>query len=109
MLLLRIALDIGVVFWRNGVMPKTTIPPEIEAEMTPAVKAFVLAMFDQFEKRIEELERQVDVLSRQVGMLARNTPKVTSIDSSLSARLIHPVDAKNKKNRRVQAGNQRRG
>jgi hypothetical protein len=33
-----------------------TIPPYIEAEMTPAVKAFILAALAQFEARIVELE-----------------------------------------------------
>jgi hypothetical protein len=28
--------------------PLVTIPPEIEAEMTPAIKAFVLSAFSQF-------------------------------------------------------------
>ena len=32
------------------------IPPKIEAEMTPAVKAFVLSAFAQLEARIKELE-----------------------------------------------------
>ena len=40
-------------FWPNAAMSKQeasnriSIPPEIEAEMTPAVKAFVLAAFAQ--------------------------------------------------------------
>ena len=38
--------------------PLITIPPEIEAEMTPAVKAFVLAAFAQFEARIAALEKE---------------------------------------------------
>jgi len=31
---------------------QTTIPSEIEAEMTPAVKAFVSEVFAEFEARI---------------------------------------------------------
>jgi transposase len=91
-------------------MPKTIIPPEIEAEMTPAVKAFVLAMFEQFEKRIEELEQQVDVLSRQVAILSGKDPKATPINSSLPGSLVHPHDDKNKiKNRRIKTGKRRGG
>jgi transposase len=91
-------------------MPKTTIPPEIESEMTPAVKAFVLAMFDQFEKRIEELEQQVDMLSRQVAILASNTPKASPINSSLPGSVVHPHDDKSKiKNRRLKTGKRRGG
>ena len=36
--------------------PLITIPPEIEAEMSPAVKAFVIAAFAKFEARIAILE-----------------------------------------------------
>ena len=39
------------------------IPPEIEAEMTPAVKAFVLAAFGKLEARIRQLEEQVQKLT----------------------------------------------
>ena len=39
------------------------IPPEIEAEMTPSVKAFVLAAFAKFEERISALEEQVEKLT----------------------------------------------
>ena len=43
---------------KQEVPNRITIPPEIEAEMTPAVKAFVLAAFAQLEARIKELEEK---------------------------------------------------
>lgn len=55
------------------------IPPELEAEMTPAVKAFVLALFS----RIDELEKQVQALTDQVE-------KLTPRNSSLPPSTEHP-------------------
>ncbi|MBB3210750.1 hypothetical protein FHS27_006598 [Rhodopirellula rubra] len=55
------------------------IPPELEAEMTPAVKAIVLALFDQ----IDELEKQVKSLTNQVE-------KLTPRNSSLPPSTEHP-------------------
>lgn len=43
--------------------PRIEIPAEVAAEMTPAVKAFVLAAFAKLEKRISELEEQVEKLT----------------------------------------------
>lgn len=45
------------------------IPPELEAEMTPAVKAFVLALLD----RIEKLEEQVQKLTPRNSSLPPST------------------------------------
>jgi len=58
---------------------KITIPPEIEAEMTPAVRAFVLAAFARFEARIDELETTVKELQEQVQKL---TPQNSSVPPS---------------------------
>lgn len=78
--------------------------------MTPAVKAFELAMFEQFEKRIEELEQQVDMLSRLIAILASNTPKATPVNSSLPGSVVHPHDDKSKiKIRRMKTGKRRGG
>jgi hypothetical protein len=63
--------------------PLITIPLEIEAEMTPAVKAFVLAAFAQFEARIAALEKQVRELSAK-------TPKAKPNNSSVSLSTVHP-------------------
>jgi transposase len=52
---------------------RITIPPEIEAEMTPAVKEFVLAAFAALESRIEELERQLQRLTPQNSSLPPST------------------------------------
>ncbi len=70
-------------------MPKMTIPPEIEAEMTPAVRAFVLATFAQFEARIADLEKQVKQLSAK-------QPKVTPNNSSLPSSTVHPHNDQDK-------------
>ena len=45
------------------------IPLQIEAEMTPAVKAFVLAAFASFEKRIAQLEAKPFKLTPQNSSL----------------------------------------
>jgi transposase len=63
--------------------PMIEIPPEIEAEMTPAVKQFVLAAFAIFEKRIADLEKQVAELSAK-------QPKTTPRNSSLPSSTVHP-------------------
>ncbi len=55
------------------------IPPELEAEMTPAVKAFVLALLDQ----VDRLTKQVDSLTDQVQ-------KLTPRNSSLPPSTEHP-------------------
>jgi len=69
--------------------PLIAIPPEIEAEMTPAVKAFVLAAFAQFEARIAALEKQVKELSAK-------TPKATPNNSSVPSSTVHPHNDKDK-------------
>lgn len=55
------------------------IPPELEAEMTPAVKAFVLALLE----RVEQLTKQVESLTDQVQ-------KLTPRNSSLPPSTEHP-------------------
>jgi hypothetical protein len=52
---------------------RISIPPEIEAEMTPAVKAFVLAAFAQLEARIKELEEKVQKLTPQNSSVPPST------------------------------------
>jgi len=68
---------------------KIAIPPEIEAEMTPAVKAFFLAVCAQFEARIAELEKRVKRLSAK-------TAKATPNNSSLPSSTIHPHNDQDK-------------
>ena len=51
------------------------IPPEFEAEMTPAVRAFVLALLDQ----VERLTKEVESLTDQVQKL---TPRNSSLPPS---------------------------
>ncbi len=58
----------------SGGRAKLTIPPELEAEMTPAVRAFVEILL----KRIESLEEEVVELKRRLGM----TPKNSSLPPS---------------------------
>lgn len=71
--------------------------------MTPAVKAFVLSAFAQFEARIAALEEQVKQLSAK-------TPKVTPKNSSVPSSTVHPHNDKDKpgkskpKSKRKQGG-----
>ena len=58
-------------------LPKSSsrpvIPPEIESEMTPAVKAFVEALIDHYEKRIADIESQIQKLTPQNSSLPPST------------------------------------
>ena len=58
---------------KQETLNRITIPPEIEAEMTPAVKAFVLASFAQLEARIKELEEKVQKLTPQNSSVPPST------------------------------------
>ena len=64
-----------MVFVPNAAMSKKqssiriAIPPEIEAEMTPTVKAFVA----QLIARIEKLEKQVQKLTPQNSSIPPST------------------------------------
>lgn len=53
----------------SGSRDKLTIPAELEAKMTPAVRAFVLMLL----KRIESLEAEVDELKQRLGKSPRNS------------------------------------
>ena len=64
-----------------------TIPPELEAEMTPAVRAFVKTLLDrisQLETRVEELER------------GRKTPQNSSLPPSSQHPHARPQPPKRK-------------
>jgi transposase len=52
---------------------RPVISPEIEAEMTPAVKAFMEALIDYYEARIADLENQVQKLTPQNSSLPPST------------------------------------
>jgi transposase len=52
---------------------RPVIPPEIEAEMTPAVKAFVEALIDHYEARIADLESRIQKLTPQNSSLPPST------------------------------------
>ena len=62
------------------------IPPEIEAEMTPAVKRFVDSLIDQ----IQTLTDQNRALSVQVEQLSEKVEKLTPRNSSLPPGSEHP-------------------
>jgi hypothetical protein len=62
------------------------IPPELEKEMTPAVKAFVRVLFG----RIEDLEGKVQELEAKVEKLTKRDPKLTPDNSSLPPSSQHP-------------------
>jgi hypothetical protein len=44
---------------------RPVIPPEIEAGMTPAVKAFVYGLIDYYEARLADLESRIQKLTPQ--------------------------------------------
>lgn len=52
---------------------RLVIPPEIEAEMTPAVKTFARALIDHYEVRVSDLERQIQKLTPQNSSLPPST------------------------------------
>ncbi len=63
-----------------GRPPRIEIPPEIEAEMTPAVKAFVVSLIDLIQtltERSEMLSAQVQTLTEQSQRLADQVQKLT--------------------------------
>lgn len=76
------------------------IPPEIEAEMTPAVKAFVVSLIDLIEsqaaqlddlsKKSDSLVGQVQTLADQVQKLTDQDQKTTPRNSSLPPSTEHP-------------------
>jgi transposase len=77
-----------------------TIPPELEAEMTPAVRAFVKTLLDrisQLEARVEELER------------GRKTPQNSSLPPSSQHPHARPQSPKrkSKKKRGGQPGHEK--
>lgn len=86
------------------------IPPELEAEMSPAVRAFILSLFD----KIDALSTKVDSLTAHCATLERENCdlkgevarlKKTPINSSLPPSSQHPHakpprDSKNKKKRK---------
>lgn len=86
----------------SSTSPKITIPPEIEAEMTPAVKAFVLAAFSQFESRIVELEKQVQKLTTK-------PPKATPNNSSTPSSTVHPHNDKDKPGKKKPKSKRKQG
>ena len=72
------------------------IPPQIEAEMTPAVKAFVLGAFAALEERIADLEAK----------LLKLTPHNSSLPPSTEHPHAKPVRKPNKGKKRKQGGQQ---
>jgi transposase len=57
-------------------MSQSRIPPELEREMTPAVRAFVEALFS----RIDELTAKVDRLERELGNRNQFSRKESPLD-----------------------------
>ena len=84
----------------SGAKEQFGIPPELEAEMTPAVRAFVRALLD----RIAKLEARVEELKR-----GRKTPQNSSLPPSTQhphAR-PQPPKRKSKKKRGGQPGHEK--
>lgn len=88
-------------------MTKPQIPPEIEAEMTPAVKAFVLALLEdreQLKNEVVRLQTKVERLEKKLG-----GPKSTPSNSSVPGSTVHPHDDKNKIPGKRGKSNRKRG
>ena len=83
-----------------GRPPRIEIPPEIEAEMTPAVKAFVVSLIDLIQSLTERSEMLIDqvhtltvqsqALADQVQKLTEQSQKSTPRNSSLPPSIEHP-------------------
>lgn len=70
--------------------------------MTPAVKAYVLALIGQFESRIAALEKQVEQLSAK-------SPKATPNNSSVPSSTVHPHNDKDKLGNKKPKSKRKRG
>lgn len=86
-----------------------TIPPEIEGEMTPAVKSFVEGLI----KELQSFAAQVETLAAKVESLAGQVQKLTPQNSSIPPSTEHPharpvrKKTKNKRKQGGQKGHQR--
>jgi hypothetical protein len=56
-----------------GQPTRIEIPPEIEAEMTPAVKAFVASLIELQAQQLEALTKKCDALAAQVQTLTERS------------------------------------
>lgn len=79
-----------------NVHSRPVIPPEMEAEMTPAVKAFVEAMVDHYESRCAEYESQCAKYKARIEELERQIKKLTPQNSSVPPSTQHPHARPNK-------------
>lgn len=70
--------------------------------MTPAVKAYVLALIAQFESRIAALEKRVEQLSAK-------SPKATPNNSSVPSSTVHPHNDKDKPGNKKPKSKRKRG
>jgi transposase len=77
--------------------PHPLIPLEIDAEMTPNVRAFVHGLIDHFQAHIAKLEARVEELESQVKRL---TPQNSSLPPSTVHPHGKPAPAKPKSNRK---------
>jgi transposase len=87
------------------------IPPELDAEMTPAVRAFVLSLFsriDELTSEVQRLSAEVQKLSDELGR-GRKTPQNSSLPPSSTHPHAKPVGKKprSKKKRGGQPGHPR--
>ena len=96
------ALGPNAAMSKQEATERINIPPEIEAEMTPAVKAFVLTAFAQLEARNQELEARIKELEEKVQKL---TPQNSSVPPSTQHPHARPKPKPKKgKNKRKQGG-----
>lgn len=66
------------------------IPAEIDAEMTPAVRAFVHALIEGFQSQIRVLQAQIVDLNAKVADLESQVKKLTPQNSSVPPSSVHP-------------------
>lgn len=66
------------------------IPAEIDAEMTPAVRAFVHALIAAFQSQINVLQSQIVDLNSKIADLESQVRKLTPQNSSVPPSSVHP-------------------
>ena len=66
------------------------IPAEINAEMTPAVRAFVHALIAGFQSQINVLQSQIVDLNAKIVDLESQVKKLTPQNSSVPPSSVHP-------------------
>ena len=84
------------------------IPAEIDAEMTPAVRAFVHALIHSFQSQIVALQTSIVELNSRIAELESNANKLTPRNSSVPPSTEHPhANAKPRPGKKLKQGGQK--